>query len=192
MRRLSVRLPDPAHERLEGHARHAGLPIARAATALLCGALESDSLRAGTSAAGNLHRPVGKPAAQSSRALKQPPRPANPPNAAGPPWLPSDTDPNWAANTWGAILALHRRYPDSLAKLEHDWHEQPERVEVLAALATWRASIDAAAEDPREELSFHNAMQQLAQTLERSVGLNRTFDPSASLVPSWVVTARSA
>jgi hypothetical protein len=103
----------------------------------------------------------------------------NTPAASGPPWLPSETDPHWPENTWGAIIALCRRYPDALAKLEHDWHKRPERVEVLAALATWRASIDAAAEDPREELSFHNALQQLTRSLGHASGLGTPFDADA-------------
>jgi hypothetical protein len=72
-----------------------------------------------------------------------------------------------------------------LAKLEQDWHERPERVEVLSALATWRASIDAAAEDPREELSFHNALQQLSRTLDRVSLVGKQFDAGAPMPPSW-------
>jgi hypothetical protein len=161
MRRLSIRLPDPAHERLQEHARQSGLPVARTATDLLCTTLEADN------------PPTGRPAARSERhpAIEHSPSAAQA-GTPPPPWLPSDSDPHWTENTKAAIDALCRRYPDALAKLEHDWHERPERVEVLAALATWRASIDATAEDPREELSFHNALQQLTRTLDRSGGLN--------------------
>jgi hypothetical protein len=78
---------------------------------------------------------------------------------------------------WAAIVALHKRYAGALAKLEHDWHERPERTETLAALAVWRANIDEAAEDPREELAFHNAIQQLARVLDQAPGLVRPFKP---------------
>jgi hypothetical protein len=105
--------------------------------------------------------------------------------ASGPPWLPSEDAPAWAENTWGAITALHRRYPRALAKLEHDWYEHPDRTETLAALATWRASIDAAAEDPREELAFQNAIQQLARMLDQAVGIGRPFNPNTPMPPEW-------
>jgi len=160
MRRLSVRLPDPAHQRLQQHARRSGLPVARAATDLLCATLESDN------------PPVTTPTTRTARrTTSQRPAGTAPAGLSPPPWLPPGPDPQWEQNTKAAIAALCRRYPDALAKLERDWHKRPERVEVLAALATWRAGIDAAAEDPREELSFHNALQQLTRTLDRTPGL---------------------
>jgi hypothetical protein len=48
--------------------------------------------------------------------------------------------------------------------------EHPERVETLAALAARRASVDSSAEDPREELAFHNALKQLARVLDQTPG----------------------
>jgi hypothetical protein len=86
---------------------------------------------------------------------------------------------------WGAIVALYERYPRALAKLEHDWHEHPERVETLAALAIWRANIDSSAEDPREELAFHNALQQLARILDQTPGLGRPFKAGTTMPVEW-------
>jgi hypothetical protein len=151
MRRLSIRLPDPAYAALAERALAGGEPLASTASGLLRTVLED---------------PDAKPVRQT-RTLRPAPRTRPPSTASGPPWLPVERDPNWAEQTWAAILALHARYPRALAKLEHDWYEHPERAETLAALAVWRASIDAAAEDPREELAFQNALQQLARTLDQ-------------------------
>jgi hypothetical protein len=111
-----------------------------------------------------------------ARRLRNPRAAQRPPaGESGPPWLPADGDKQWGPNMWAAIVALHKRYPGALAKLEHDWHERPERTETFAALAIWRASIDVAAEDPREELAFHNAIQiqQLARILDQTPGIGR-------------------
>lgn len=169
MRRLSIRLPDPAYETLAERAQAGREPLASTASGLLRTVLED---------------PDSKPA-KRLRAPRPESRTRRPANADGPPWLPSDQDPNWAKQMWAAILALHARYPRALAKLEHDWYEHPERAETLAALATWRANIDAAAEDPREELAFQNALQQLTRTLEETHGLGRPFDANTSIPVGW-------
>jgi hypothetical protein len=104
---------------------------------------------------------------------------------AGAPWIASDDDPAWHQNTWGMIVALHQRYQRALAKLEHDWYECPERAETLAALAFWRANIDSSAEDPREELAFQNALQQLARILDQTPGLGRPFKAGATMPVAW-------
>ncbi len=124
----------------------------------------------------------------TSRRARLRTRPTSPPRAtsAGAPWIAPDHDPVWHQNTWGAIVALHERYPRALAKLEHDWYEHPERVETLAALATWRANIDSSAEDPREELAFHNALQQLACLLDQTPGLGRPFKAGTTMPVEWV------
>lgn len=169
MRRLSIRLPDPAYETLAERAQAGGEPLASTASGLLRTVLED---------------PDSKPA-KRLRAPRPESRTRRPAQADGPPWLPSEQDPNWAKQMWAAILALHARYPRALAKLEHDWYEHPERAETLAALATWRANIDAAAEDPREELAFQNALQQLARTLDQTQGLGRPFKQDAALLNPW-------
>jgi hypothetical protein len=172
MRRLSIRLPDPAYQTLAERAHVSGEPLASTASGLLRTVLEDPDAKA----------------AKRLRARRPESRTRPTGHASGPPWLPSEQDPNWAERTWAAILALHERYPRALAKLEHDWYEQPERAETLAALAVWRASIDAAAEDPREELAFQNALQQLARFLDQSPTLGRTFTIDTPLPNKWAAS----
>jgi hypothetical protein len=169
MRRLSIRLPDPAYATLAERALASGEPLASTASGLLRAVLED---------------PEAKPATRL-RSERPAPRTRPPSTTSGPPWLPSEQDPNWAEHTWSAILALYQRYPRALAKLEHDWYEHPERSETLAALVTWRASIDAAAEDPREELAFQNALQQLSRTVDQTPGLGRPFKTDTAMPVSW-------
>jgi hypothetical protein len=170
MKRLMIRLPDPAHAALQARAQQAGEPLASIAAGLLRTALEDTE-------------------AATSRRARLRTRPTGPPRAigAGAPWLAPGTedDRQWHQDMWGLILALHERYPRALAKLEHDWYEQPEQAETLAALATWRANIDSSAEDPREELAFHNALQQLARVLDQTPGLGRPFKAGTSMPDSW-------
>jgi hypothetical protein len=80
---------------------------------------------------------------------------------------------------------LYERYPQALAKLEQDWYEHPERVETLVVLAFWRVNIDSSAEDPREELAFHNALQQLARVLDQTHGLGRPFKTGTTMPAEW-------
>ncbi len=87
---------------------------------------------------------------------------------------------------WGAIVALYERYPRMLARLEHDWYEHSERVETLTALAVWRASIDAAGEDPREELAFQAALLQLGRVLDNAPSSERRFKPDTRVPRGWV------
>lgn len=163
-----IRLPDPAHAALEQRAQQAGEPLASTAAGLLRTVLEDSEMA-------------------TSRRARLRTRPTSPPRAtgAGAPWIAPEDDPAWHQDTWGAIVALHDRYPRALAKLEHDWYEHPERVETLAALATWRANIDSSAEDPREELAFHNALQQLARILDQTPGLGRPFKAGTTMPVEW-------
>jgi hypothetical protein len=169
MRRLSIRLPDPAYATLAERAIAGGEPLASTASGLLRTVLEDQDAK-----------PAKRLRAQRPESRTRPPS-----TAGGPPWLPNEQDPNWAEHMWAAIVALHQRYPRALAKLESDWYEHPERSETLTALATWRASIDAAAEDPREELAFQSALQQLARTLDQSPGLGRPFKADTPMPPGW-------
>jgi hypothetical protein len=164
-----IRLPDPAHATLEQRAQEAGEPLASTASGLLRAVLQDGETKPA--------RPVRNPRPGPRS------RPGSP--VPGAPWIASDEDPDWHKNTWGAIVALHRRYPRVLAKLEHDWHEYPERAETLAALAIWRANIDTSAEDPREELAFHNALQQLARTLDQTPGIGRPFKAGRTMPVEW-------
>ncbi len=44
---------------------------------------------------------------------------------------------------WGGIVALHGRYPTSLAELKDGWWKSEAHVETLCALVVWRQWIDA-------------------------------------------------
>jgi hypothetical protein len=163
-----IRLPDPAHAALEQRAQQVGEPLASTAAGLLRTVLE-DGETATSRRARLRTRPTASPRAAG----------------AGAPWIAPEDDRVWHQNTWGAIVVLHERYPRALAKLEHDWYEHPERVETLAALAYWRANIDSSAEDPREELAFHNALQQLARILDQTPGLGRPFKAGTTMPVEW-------
>jgi len=168
VKRLMIRLPDPAHATLEQRALAAGEPLASTAAGLLRTVLED-----GEVAKIRRARLRTRPTSRSADA------------GPGAPWIASEDDPDWHKNTWGAIVVLHRRYPRALAKLEHDWWEHHERVETLAALAVWRANIDASAEDPREELAFHNALHQLARLLDQTPGIGRPFKAGTTMPVEW-------
>jgi len=79
--------------------------------------------------------------------------------------------------------------PRVLAKLGQDWYEHPERIETQDAFATWRANIDSSAEDPCEELAFHNALQQLARVLDQTPGLGRPFKAGTTMPVEWSVAS---
>lgn len=87
-----------------------------------------------------------------------------------PPWLePEHDQAAWRAEMWTAVVALHRRYPQQLAGLQDGWWEQPSHHETVAALAVWRAQLDHAATDPREELLFQAQLAEYGEIL-RAVG----------------------
>jgi hypothetical protein len=154
---------------LEQRAQEAGEPLASTAAGLLRTVLQEGDMGATARRARLRTRPTTRSAA----------------TAPGAPWIAPGDDPDWHKNTWGAIVALHKRYPRALARLEHDWYEHPEREETLAALATWRANIDTSAEDPREELAFHNALQQLARLLDQTPGTGRPFKAGTTMPVEW-------
>jgi hypothetical protein len=71
-------------------------------------------------------------------------------------WLePYGGDPTWRVEMWGAIVALHGRYPRHLGDVKEGWWNDEAHTETLCALAAWRAEIDDGGQDPREELAFH-------------------------------------
>lgn len=102
------------------------------------------------------------------------------------PWLePYGGDPDWRQNTWGAIVALHGRYPRHLAHLKDQWWTDDAHTETLTALATWRQELDDTANDPRQELAFHNQLNDYAQRLNQQGGsVTKTWKPAA-LPPDW-------
>jgi hypothetical protein len=71
-----------------------------------------------------------------------------------PRWLePYGGDHEWRQHMWGAIVALHGRYPRA-----------------LCALAAWRGEIDDTGQDPREELAFQAQLADYSHTLRQEGG----------------------
>jgi hypothetical protein len=96
-------------------------------------------------------------------------------------WLePYGGEPTWRQETWGAIVALHDRYPRHLRDVKTGWWEDESQIETLCALAVWRAEIDEAGQDPREELAFHHQLAAYAHTLrQQGGGVEKTWQPGA-------------
>jgi hypothetical protein len=105
-----------------------------------------------------------------------------------PPWLqPYGGDPEWRQEMWGAIVALHGRYPHKLQALKDKWWTDDSTTETLSALAVWRAELDDAGQDPREELAFQTQLADYAQHLrQQSGGVTKTWKPDAP-PPEWAV-----
>jgi hypothetical protein len=88
-----------------------------------------------------------------------------------PPWLePYGGDPEWRSQIWGAIVALHGRYPRALGALKDEWWTDEAHTETLCALAAWRTEIDDTGQDPREELAFRAQLGDYSNTLRREGG----------------------
>lgn len=98
-----------------------------------------------------------------------------------PPWLePYGGDPTWRQQMWGAIVALHGRYPRALAALKDEWWTDDAHTETLCALAVWRAEIDDAGQDPREELAFQTQLADYSHTLrQEGGGVTKAWKPGA-------------
>jgi hypothetical protein len=96
-------------------------------------------------------------------------------------WLePWGGDARWRADMWGQIVALHGRYPKALARLRDGWWKDEAHTETLCALAVWRAELDDAGVDPREELAFHAQLGDYARTLsQESGGSTKAWKPGA-------------
>jgi hypothetical protein len=96
-------------------------------------------------------------------------------------WLePYGGDPDWRAEMWGAIVALHGRYPRALANLKDEWWTDEQHTETLCALATWRTEIDDTGADPREELAFQTQLNDYAHTLhQEGGGVTKAWKPGA-------------
>ncbi len=52
-------------------------------------------------------------------------------------------------------------------------------------MATWRTNIDAASEDPREEIAFHNGLQQLARIIDQTLSGERRFNVKLGMPVDW-------
>jgi hypothetical protein len=97
------------------------------------------------------------------------------------PWLePYGGDPDWRTTMWGAVVALHGRYPRHLAHLNHGWWNDEAHTETLCALATWRNELDDNGTDPREELAFQHQLTDYSNLLrQESGGVTKTWKPDA-------------
>ena len=102
------------------------------------------------------------------------------------PWLePYGGDGEWRRQMWGAIVALHGRYPRPLANLKDGWWTDEATTETLCALAVWRAELDDAGQDPREELAFQNQLADYSQLLrQEGGGVTKAWKPGAP-PPEW-------
>jgi hypothetical protein len=96
-------------------------------------------------------------------------------------WLePYGGDGDWRQELWGAVVALHGRYPRHLDALKDGWWTDESHTETLCALAVWRAEIDDAGEDPREELAFQAQLSDYAQMLrQQGGGVTKAWKPGA-------------
>lgn len=66
-----------------------------------------------------------------------------------PPWLePYGGDHEWRQQMWGAIVALHGRYPEQLEALNDKWWKDDSQTEPLCALAAQLLSSFLAWPDP--------------------------------------------
>jgi hypothetical protein len=101
-------------------------------------------------------------------------------------WLePYGGDADWRADMWGQVVALHGRYPKALGWLQEGWWKEEEQREPLCALAVWRAELDDADGDVREELSFHLQLRELSEVLRRAGGgVTKAWKPDA-LPDEW-------
>ncbi len=90
---------------------------------------------------------------------------------ARPRWLePYGGGPDWRREMWGAVVALNGRYPRQLQDVKTGWWADESQTETLCALAVWRAEIDDAGQDPREELAFQHQLDHYADKLRQQGG----------------------
>jgi hypothetical protein len=89
-------------------------------------------------------------------------------------------DKQWRRQMWGAIVALHGRYPAQFEALKDKWWKDESQTETLFALAVWRAELDDTGQDPREELAFQNQLADYAQILrQQGGGVTKAWRPGA-------------
>jgi len=162
-RRFQVVLSDPVATQLHELAVGTGEPPSTVAAHIV---------RSGVSDAARDGRVRQPRAAATPTAARNPERP---------PWFePYGGDPAWRRQMWGAIVALHGRYPRLLEAMKDGWWTDEIHTEILCALAVWRGEIDDAGENPREELAFHRQLAEFAQTLRaQGGGVSKAWTPGA-------------
>ena len=159
-RKIQIVLPEPVAIQLQELADGRGEPLATFARQLvrdgIAHAAKDGSVRAPAASASN----------PSLRGVR-------------PRWLePYGGDSGWRREMWGAVVALHGRYPRHLEHLHTGWWNDESQAETFYALAVWRADIDDAGQDPREELAFHHQLDAYAQKLrQQGGGVERTWQP---------------
>ena len=160
--RLQIVLPDAVGAQLQELAAGAGEPLAT---------LARQMVRDGVALA-----------AQSGKVRSPRASPTVDGKAAGRPrWLePYGGDPAGRTEMWGAVVALHGRYPRQLQDVKTGWWTDDSQTETLCALAVWRADIDETGRDPREELAFHHQLADYAHSLrQQGGGVEKAWQPCA-------------
>jgi hypothetical protein len=108
-RRLKITLPEALAVQLDELAANADEPVARLAGQMVRHGITE------AAASGQVQPPRPRPTAV---ALGAPEEAAD----LRPPWLePYSGDAEWRSWMWGGIVALHGRYPTSLAELKDGW-----------------------------------------------------------------------
>jgi hypothetical protein len=163
-RRLQIVVPDPVAEQLNELAGASGQPPST---------LAGQMVRSEVAAAAKDGRI--RPLRSTVPAL------ADRARGGRPQWLqPPGGDRDWRAQMWGAVVTLHGRYPRLLGTLKDEWWTDTAHTETLCALAVWRAEIDDAGDDPREELAFHAQLADYAQVLrQQGGGVAKAWKPGA-------------
>jgi hypothetical protein len=165
--RLQIVLPDPVSAQLHELAKAAGEPVATLAAQIVRNGIAR--------------------AADDNNSTATARRPTTPTTIERrPPWLePYGGDEQWRREMWGAIVALHGRYPRHLEHLKDGWWNDEATIEMLGALAAWRSEIDGSGRDPREELAFHHQLADYAHVLrQQGGGVRQTWVPGAP-PPEW-------
>lgn len=162
-RRLQVVVPDPVAAQLEELAAVTGDPPST---------LAGQFVRTGVAVAAT---------EGVVRSLKPSPVRVPPRGDSRAQWLePWGGDSNWRAEMWGAVVALHGRYPRLLEALRDGWWRDESHTETLCALAVWRGQIDDAGEDPREELAFQFQLSAYSRELrQEGGGVASAWNPGA-------------
>lgn len=116
------------------------------------------------------------------RSLRGAPPVGRPRGGERAPWLePYGGDLDWRRQMWGAIVALHGRYPAQLEALKDKWWTDEFTTETLCALAVWRAELDESGQDPRDELAFKNQLVDYSHVLrQEGAGATKQWRPGAT------------